>query len=216
MSVIAPPIEPALVEPTPPPATPLAPDVDARFERLLEIEGKAEIVDGRIVVMSPTQPWPGEVAAEIYSSLRAYVRLTKRGRAVTDNQTFRVQLPHRQSLSPDVAYHIGGRIPKQHYEGAPVFAVEVRSFGDHGPRAERLLEEKRDDYFACGTLVVWDVDLQSRDVIRCYCATAPMPPVIFRQGDIAQAEPAVPGWRVSVAEVLPDDWEPPASAAASK
>jgi Uma2 family endonuclease len=45
------------------------------------------------------------------------------------------------------------------FEGAPVFAVEVRSEGDYGPAAERELAEKRADYFAAGTLAVWDVDL---------------------------------------------------------
>jgi len=43
--------------------------------------------------------------------------------------------------------------------GAPIFAVEVRSENDYGPAAERAMAAKRADYFACGTLVVWDVDL---------------------------------------------------------
>ncbi len=40
-------------------------------------------------------------------------------------------------------------------QGAPVFAVEVRSKANDGPAAERA------DYFAAGTQVVWDVDLFS-------------------------------------------------------
>jgi hypothetical protein len=36
-------------------------------------------------------------------------------------------------------------------EGAPVFAVEIRSKSDYGPAAERAMQEKRADYFACGT-----------------------------------------------------------------
>ena len=43
-------------------------------------------------------------------------------------------------------------------EGAPTFAVEVRSENDYGPAAEVALAEKREDYFAAGTTVVWDVD----------------------------------------------------------
>ena len=83
-------------------------------------------------------------------------------------------------------------------DGAPVFAVEVRSKTDYGPAAERALREKRADYFACGTLVVWDVDLLSEDVIKSYKASDPEHPVIFRRGTIADAEPAVPGWRMAV------------------
>jgi Uma2 family endonuclease len=51
-------------------------------------------------------------------------------------------------------------------EGAPVFAVEIRSENDYGPVAEREMATKRADYFACGTLVVWDIDLQSEDVVK--------------------------------------------------
>jgi len=87
-------------------------------------------------------------------------------------------------------------------EGAPIFAVEVRSENDYGPAAERAMRDKRADYFACGTLVVWDVDLQSADVIKSYKASDPDHPVIFRRGDIADAEPAVPGWRMAVEAVF--------------
>jgi Uma2 family endonuclease len=87
-------------------------------------------------------------------------------------------------------------------EGAPVFAVEVRSKEDYGPAAERAMQEKRADYFACGTLIVWDVDLQSEDVIKSYTASDPENPAIFRRGDIADAESAVPGWRMPVDDLF--------------
>jgi Uma2 family endonuclease len=87
-------------------------------------------------------------------------------------------------------------------EGAPIFAVEVRSENDYGPAAERVMQEKRNDYFACGTLVVWDVDLLSDDVVKGYRASDPEHPVIFRRGDIADAEPAVPGWQMPVNDLF--------------
>lgn len=87
-------------------------------------------------------------------------------------------------------------------DGAPIFAVEIRSKTDYGPAAEREMAAKRADYFACGTQVVWDVDLQSEDVIKSYKASAPDHPVIFRCGDVADAEPAVPGWRMAVDELF--------------
>ena len=87
-------------------------------------------------------------------------------------------------------------------EGAPVFAVEVRSENDYGPAAERAMQEKRADYFACGTLVVWDVDLQRAEVIKSYKASDPENPVSFRRGEIADAEPAVPAWRMPVDDLF--------------
>jgi Uma2 family endonuclease len=83
-------------------------------------------------------------------------------------------------------------------EGSPVFAVEVRSVNDYGPAAEQVMAKKRADYFACGTLVVWDVDLLSEDVVKVYRASRPDDPTIYRRGGIAEAEPAVPGWRMPV------------------
>lgn len=67
---------------------------------------------------------------------------------------------------------------------------------------ERAIAEKRRNYFAAGSTVVWDVDLLSEEVIKSYCAELPETPTIFRRGDVAQAEPAVPGWRMQVNEML--------------
>ena len=80
-----------------------------------------------------------------------------------------------------------------------IFAVEVRSENDYVPAAERAIRSKILDYFAAGTLVVWDVDLQSDDnVIRKHSASDPDNPVVFQRVDFADAEPAVPGWRFPV------------------
>jgi Uma2 family endonuclease len=76
--------------------------------------------------------------------------------------------------------------------------VEVRSETDYGPSAERALAEKRADYFAAGTKVVWDVDVLREEVVRVYRASAPEEPVTFRRGEIAEAEPALPGFRMPV------------------
>jgi len=88
------------------------------------------------------------------------------------------------------------------FNGAPVFAVEVRSESDYGPKAERQMAQKRADYFAAGTLVVWDVDILSDDVVRVYRASDPEKPVIYRRDEIAEAEPAVPGWTMAVDDLF--------------
>jgi Uma2 family endonuclease len=122
----------------------------------------------------------------------------------------RVDLPNRQSFCPDAAYFIGPSPKRGPFQGAPIFAVEVRSLGDDGPRAEELIAAKRADYFAAGTQLVWDVDLLSTDVVKSYRATDPDAPTIFRPDEIADAEPAPSGWTVAVNDILPEDWEPPA------
>jgi hypothetical protein len=42
----------------------------------------------------------------------------------------------------------------------------------------------------------------SEDVIKSYKASNPDKPVIFRRGDLADAEPAVPGWRMAVDDLF--------------
>jgi Uma2 family endonuclease len=64
------------------------------------------------------------------------------------------------------------------------------------------MAEKRKDYFAAGTLVIWDVDVLREEVVRVYRASDPDNPVIYRRGEVAEAEPAVPGWRVPVEELF--------------
>jgi Uma2 family endonuclease len=88
------------------------------------------------------------------------------------------------------------------FEGAPVFAAEVRSESDYGAQAERAIARKRADYFAAGTLVVWDVDLLSNDVVKVYRASDPDHPTIYRRGEVAEAEPAVPGWSMPVDDLF--------------
>ena len=175
--------------------------VEATIEDLYKVEGKAELVNGEIILMSPTGGLPGYAGDVIFSSLFEYNRHHKLGIAVGDNKAFVVNLPHRKSFSPDVAFYVGA-VTMKFFDGAPVFAVEVRSEGDYGPRAERGMAQKRVDYFAAGTLVVWDVDLLSVDVVRVYRSSDPARATIYRRGEIAEAEPAAPGWTMAVDDLF--------------
>src|SRR5262245_16918332 len=132
----------------------------ATIRDLYRVEGKAELVNGRIVKMSPTGDLPSRVAYKIVLSLSSYEQATKAGKVYTDNVAFVVHLPHRGSFSPDVSYYTGPppADPFDFLPAPPDFAVEVRSKGDYGRTAERRMKAKRADYFAAGTKVVWDVD----------------------------------------------------------
>jgi len=179
--------------------------VEATIEDLYKVEGKAELVNGEIILMSPTGRRPGYAGDVIFSSLFEYSKRQKFGDAVGDNKAFVVNLPHRKSFSPDAAFYVGPDPGMKFYEGAPVFAVEVRSESDYGPRAERAMAKKRADYFAAGTLVVWDVDLLSDDVVRVYRSNDPEHPTIYRRGGVAEAEPVVPGWTMAVNDLFPEN-----------
>ena len=177
----------------------------ATLDDLYRVEGKAELVGGRIVHFMASGELPSAVAFEIAVSLRAYAKASGQGTAFPDGIGYAVpELPSgRESFSPDASYHVGPPAANRmrFIEGAPIFAAEVRSENDYGEAAEEEMAAKRADYFAAGTLVVWDVDPLA-ETVAVYRADAPTQAVIHRRGDIAEAEPAVPGWRQTVAELF--------------
>jgi len=168
-------------------------------EQLALAEGKAEIVHGEIVRMSPAGGLHGWAAGLIHRSLARHQARHAGGTALPDNVGFLVNLPHRESFSPDVAWvHCDpADLTEDFIDGAPALAVEIRSPGEYTPAGEQAILEKVADYFAAGTLVVWDVDLRT-PLIRCYRAQNPSRPDVFGSSDVADAEPAVAGWRFKV------------------
>lgn len=177
----------------------------ATLDDLMRSEGKAELIGGRIVEAMPTGRKPNRVAGRIFRSLDDHAEAVGLGEAYTDSVGFAVPelSSGRESFSPDASYFAGPfpANPMKFLEGPPTFAVEVRSDGDYGPSAEREMAAKRADYFEAGTRVVWDVD-PIAETIHAYRADDPANPGVFRRGDLADAEPALPGWRVAVDRIF--------------
>jgi len=167
----------------------------ATLDDLYNEPGKAELIGGRIVQFMATGRKPNRVAGRIFRKLAEYAEVAAKGEAFTDSMGFAIpELPSgRESFSPDASSYKGefpGN-PMRFIEGPPTFAVEVRSENDE----ETEMADKRADYFAAGTKMVWDVD----PVAECiHKYTQPTRPVTFRRGQTADAEPAVEGWKVAV------------------
>ena len=116
--------------------------------------------------------------------------------------TFTPEPEEEVSFSPDASFTY--TIPKdtmRFIDGAPAFAVEVRSSTDYGDAANRAYRAKRADYFAAGTRVVWDVDPVYQTIDR-YRTEKPEISQRFSDHDIADAEPALPGWRVPLDDIF--------------
>ncbi|HJT76317.1 MAG TPA: Uma2 family endonuclease [Gemmataceae bacterium] len=182
-----------------------SPAIRATLNDLYREEGKAELIGGRIVRLMPSGDLPSTVALNIAVSLRAHVKATGQGAAYGDGVGYSIaELPSgRESFSPDASYFAGPRPANRmrFIQGPPTFAAEVRSENDYGDAAEADMAAKRADYFAAGTLVVWDVDPLA-ETISAYHADAPTQPAVYRRGNTADAEPAVPGWRLPVADAF--------------
>jgi Uma2 family endonuclease len=173
----------------------------ATIDDLYSVEGKAELIGGRVVRFMASGYLPSRVAFRIARWLEEYAE-AHGGIAAPDGLGYTVPelSSGRESFEPDASYYNGTLPPNQmrFIEGAPTFAVEVRSEGDYGPAADGEYTAKRADYFEAGTRAVWDVDPITKTVTR-YSIDAPDQPVPFGVGDEADAEPALPGWRLPVA-----------------
>ncbi|MFM7131991.1 MAG: Uma2 family endonuclease, partial [bacterium] len=131
----------------------------ATIDDLYRVEGKAELVGGEIVHMSPSGFLHGFLAGLIYRSLWAYGEKSGAGIALPDNVGFLCNLPNRNSFSPDVAFYdrtkpLSGTdfLPEP-----PTFAVEIRSANDYGPAAEKAMPKNgpiisQPEHWPCGML----------------------------------------------------------------
>ena len=175
----------------------------ATFEDLMKVEGKAELIGGRIVEFMASGDLPSTIAFEIAVELRAFAKTQRRGQAFPNGVGYAVDPPlasGRQSFSPDASFLVDSSpTPAMSFiDGPPTFAVEVRSENDYGRSAETAMTDKRADYFEAGTLAVWDVDPLAR-TITLYTQTTE---IVFRPGDRAHAEPALPGWTLDVSALF--------------
>ena len=168
---------------------------------LARVTDKAELIDGQIVLLMPTGRKPGRVGGRIYRNLDEYATASGLGEAYPDNVGFGVprRSSGRESFAPDASFHFGPfpADPMRFLEGPPALAVEVRSESDYGPASLAELAAKREDYFEAGTKIVWDVDPITEE-IHVYRAESPDQPITFLSGQIVDAEPLLPGWRVQL------------------
>jgi Uma2 family endonuclease len=183
---------------------------EATLEDLYAVDGKAELVDGRLEMMSPAGDAHATAARNILFRLTQHESENGGGRAYPDGVGFVVSA--RRTFSPDAAWYVGPHFGDKLLQGAPALAVEIRSREDYRPAAERRLAAKRAAYFAEGTRVVWDVDVLREGWIRVHRADEPEPPAAFYRGETADAEPAVQNWRFAVDDLYRSGRQDPPSA----
>jgi Uma2 family endonuclease len=177
----------------------------ATLDDLMRADGKAELIGGKVVPLMLTGFHPGRIGGRIFRSLDDYTKQTGRGVALPDNVGYAVSelSSGRESFAPDASF-FDEQLPSEEMdfiEGPPTLAVEVRSKNDHGDAAEEAMAAKRADYFEAGTIVVWDIDSVA-EIVRVYRHTSPESSSDFGRGQMVDAEPAVPGWRMAVDEML--------------
>jgi Uma2 family endonuclease len=83
------------------------PKTRVTIEGLYKVEGKAELVNGEIVYMSPTGGLPGKASLRIARRLLDHEESAGGGIAYPNNVAFAVQLPRCASFSPDASWYVG-------------------------------------------------------------------------------------------------------------
>lgn len=157
-----------------------------------------ELVNGAIIVMSPSGYESEEVASEFSRQLGNWVRPRRVGRVTGSSAGF--ILPNSDTRAPDVSFVLAERLrrsPRSFAELAPDLIVEVKSPTD----SVTALRAKVDEFLAVGTRVGILINPEERWVeIRRRDRAAE----VLHDGDVLTVPELLPGWEVQVSEL----WSP--------
>ena len=165
------------------------------------LDYQLELVDGKIIIMGPSDIVSSEIGAELVSLLRNWVKPRKLGRVFESSGGF--ILPNSNVTAPDVSFVTADRLKqsKRYFaELVPDLVVEIKSQSDR----LKPLREKIQSFIKSGAKVGILIDPDKRTV-TIYTPTAE--PVVLRDGDIISIPELLPGWEIAVTELWPIDFE---------
>jgi Uma2 family endonuclease len=161
--------------------------------------GPCELVDGRIVPLSPTGRAHGRSGARLATRLSFYVEGNERGEVLTGEVGIYIRRDPDTVRAADVAFISHERLAHCKEEGyldvAPEIVVEILSPNDR----KGNLAEKLQDYFSAGVDRVWVLDSKQRRIL-VYHSLADVQQ--FQVGDVLTDEELLPDFRLPVAELF--------------
>jgi len=159
---------------------------------------RMELVDGKIIVMSPSGYESDEVAAEFTAQLRNWVKPRRLGRVTGSSAGF--DLPSANVRAPDVSFVRRERLPKSprsFAELAPDLMVEVKSPTD----TLKSLRDKIQFFLDQGTKIGILMNPQRRR-IEIYRPNSEVE--ILGDGDVLTIPDLLPGFEVAIVDL----WSP--------
>ncbi len=157
-----------------------------------------ELIDGKVVELSPPGFDHGEIAGTIVSRLRDFVKQNKLGRVSVEGG-FRLQSKPAIVRAPDVSFvetaRLQGVKTRGFIDGAPTLAVEVVSPGDLWPDVEKKVQL----YLDKGTRAVWIVEPDAKTV---QVRTKDKAPFVLHIDDILDGGEVLSGFQLPLREIF--------------
>jgi Uma2 family endonuclease len=178
----------------------------AELARLPDDARGYELVDGRLVRMSPTSGWHSVTGLDLGAAMRLFTKRHGLGQTLGAEVGFLLSEPGQPDtvLAPDAAFVRADRVPPRnspegrgYWRLAPDLIVEVASPSQSRPE----LAAKAQRWLAAGTRLVWIVwpDQQQVDVWR---HSHGAPALTLSIGDSLDGEEIIPGFRYALAELF--------------
>ncbi len=168
-------------------------------EELMRIkhEGKVELVDGEVILMTPAGLEKGRINARLTVRLGSYILRHKLGEIFDAQTGFR---PHENMRAPDISFVRKerlpeGALPKGFGYFAPDLVVEVfgpnESFSDY--------EDKVAEYLSWGVRLIWLVDPNMRTVTVVRSNGERQ---VLGEKEVLSGEDVVPGFKIRVKKIF--------------
>ena len=165
------------------------------------LDYQLELVDGKIIIIGPSDIVSSEIGAELVRLLLNWVKPRKLGRVFESSGGF--ILPNSDLRVPDVSFVTASRLKqsKRYFaELVPDLVVEIKSQSDR----LKPLREKIQSFIELGAKVGILIDPDKRTVT---IYTPKAEPVVLRDGDIISIPELLPGWEIAVTQLWPIDFE---------
>ncbi|MBI2567026.1 MAG: Uma2 family endonuclease [Candidatus Schekmanbacteria bacterium] len=159
--------------------------------------GRSELIDGRIIEMSPTNRRHGKIEVWIASILLRHVKAKDFGEVGGGEVGCR--LPNGRVRAPDVLFvrkeRLAAAAEDEFWPFAPDLAVEVVSPDD----SLREVRDKANEWIAAGSRAVWTVDPATRTVTVYQLAQVPR---VLGIGETLEGGDVLPGFACLVDEIF--------------
>jgi Uma2 family endonuclease len=162
---------------------------------------RMELVDGEIIVTSPSGYESDEVASSFSGQLYNWVKPRKLGRVTGAGAGF--NLPNANTRAPDVSFVLAERLrisPRSFADITPDLMVEVKSPTD----SLKKLREKIQEFLTVGTQIGILINPENH-TLEIYRLNQDA--VVLTDGAVLTLPDLLPGWEMAVSELWPLEFD---------